>query len=136
MTLTSNKALVLLIGFLALISLAAGAYGDYGNTFQIQYDSQGEILTQFVAPFAFVYVLLYFLLTKTLQLILMDDDSPWFADRPDVNTEATLMALAITLMLVPTPFWDMIITWINYLGLGLVAAFGLLFLYMLYLMAF
>lgn len=136
---TLNKILLMAVMLATFISFTSGAYGDYNSydSFQIsEYDSQGEIVTQFVAPFIFTYVLLYFLLTKTLHFILMDDDSPWFADKPNVKKEAVLMSLAITLMLVPTPFWQLIINSINYLGVGLMAAFGLLFIYMLYLMAF
>lgn len=98
------------------------------------YDSNQEILTEFVAPFIFVYMLLYFGLGKALHFTLRDNDG-WGGNTSSVSKEAAIMATAVTLMLIVTPFWNQIRLVIRGLGMITVAAFVIGFLYVLYVMA-
>lgn len=77
-----------------------------------QYDSQEEILTQLVAPFIFVSILLQILFNRALRFAFVDEDSGDDLlslvedNRPNLNREATLMAITATAILIPTPFWN------------------------------
>lgn len=108
--------------------------GDWGTI--PDFDSHEEILGQFVAPFLFVFVLLQFSLRKVLEFTFdngNDRPAPWEDDGPSVEKEATVMALAISLMLVASPYWSLIQTMAASIGVIAVAALILVFLFLIYL---
>lgn len=127
-TSTSSKASI----FLALILFTGLASADYyysdgpsGTQFEIE--DHEEILLEYVAPFLFIFALLQFTLKKALEYTFATDDDPVpMDDGPDVGKEATVMALAISLMMVASPYW----TWIQTTaaGIGLIAMLGLVLL--------
>lgn len=139
----NKKFLIAGIVLVAFIGSASGYYYDNsdiggisaGNLGIPEYDSNREILTEFVAPFIFVYMLLYFGLTKALHFTLRDNDRGWRGNEPNVSKEAAIMATAVTLMLIVTPFWNQIRLAMRGLGLVTVGAFIVGFFYVLYLMA-
>jgi len=144
-TSTLNK----LLGLFLLFSFSIGGvsadyyYPDQGqssmNDWGVipQFDSQEQLVQEFVAPFLFIVVLLQFSLRKALAFTFAKDDDypePFSRDnKPNVSKEATVMAVAIALMMVASPYW----TWIQTVaaGLGLVAMFGLIltFMFLIYL---
>ncbi len=102
------------------------------------FDSHEDIVQQFVAPFLFIVVLLQFSLKKALAFTFSTDDRQPYDilsnnEKPNVNKEATIMAVTIALMMVASPYW----TWIQTVaaGLGLAAMFGLIltFMFLIYL---
>lgn len=108
-----------------ILSTVAGShyYGKGGDSASItdadtgfsvpQYDSQAEIVTQLVAPFIFVSFLLRLALSRALTLALAQDQHDRIAifrpeERVDVSTESTVISIAITAMMIPTPAWDFV----------------------------
>lgn len=131
------------IWLLALISIfVSTAVGDYygSNNFDgyestvdiPQFDSNEEILVEFVAPFLFLVALLNFILIKVLNIIVGSKDEyptgawppgiPVRDDRPDVRKYSLMMSVSITGMLVVTPYWTYI-RWAS-ASLGLIALGG------------
>ena len=144
-TLTSTSKISALIFLGLLLSSLAVAQGDYyynqdsslGDWGSIpEFDSQEEIVGQFVAPFLFVFVLLQFSLRKALEFTFDNNNSrpaPWEDDGPSVDKEATVMALAISLMLVASPYWSLIQAMAASIGLLAVGALILVFLFLIYM---
>lgn len=142
--LTSNN-LVLLLSFVFLFTSVSGYYySDDGDSYSIsgdetgfstpEFDSQREIVTELVAPFIFISVLLQFLINKALSFTFATDDNP-LSDGPDVGRESMLMSLAITGMLVPSPLWDQLRLLIQSIGVVVVLGFlGLAFLVFYYML--
>lgn len=123
-------------------------YGDSGSDYSIdgdtgfsipQYDSQQEIITLLVLPFIFISVLLRYVFIRALHLTLADDNNPpllYPADkRPDVSREATVMALAATGILVPSPMWTYVRWAVQLLDTVAIFGFAGLVLFVMYLMA-
>jgi hypothetical protein len=134
MTSTSRKASLLLFTVLVGVSAvsASHTFDDRGvNTgFDVpEFESNQEILTELVAPFIFVFVLMQYTLSRALHFAL---DKP---GRPETTKETTLLSLAIVTMLVPSPFWDLIRLSAESLGLLAVLAFAGLFLFVIYVMS-
>lgn len=136
-TLTSSKGLV----FLAVLMFVGGVSADYYYTggsddFEFQdFEEHEEILYEFVAPFLLIFVLLKFSLQKALEFTFATDDEnvPW-EDGPDLGKEATVMALAITLMLVASPYWSWVQTTAS--GIGLLTLLGLVLALILFAWVF
>ena len=138
-----------LLGLFLLFSFSIGGvsadyyYPDQGqssmNDWGVipQFDSQEQLVQEFVAPFLFIVVLLQFSLRKALAFTFAKDDDypePFSRDnKPNVSKEATVMAVAIALMMVASPYW----TWIQAFaaGIGLLAmtALVLVFLFLIYM---
>lgn len=146
-TSTSSKGLSVFLLILFSLSFVS-AQGDYyypdqGNSMNDwgsvpEFDSQEEIVQQFVAPFLFIVVLLQFSLKKALAFTFSTDDREPYDilsnnDKPNVNKEATIMSVAIALMMVASPYW----AWVQAVatGLGLAAMLGLVltFMFLIYL---
>lgn len=123
MTSTSmSKKLLLSLLILGMLSGVSADY-YYGNShsgsitgdtgFSVpQYESQREIITQLVAPFLFVSILLQILFNRALRFAFVDEDQNRGIldlvenNRPNLRRESTLMAITATAILIPTPFWD------------------------------
>ncbi len=150
-TWTSSKSLILGIFLLVLTSVAAAqitGQGSYDSSeisadtgFSIpEYSSHQEILTELVAPFIFLTVLLHFALTKALHFTLAEEDygpqNPFAPNRaPNVKRYSLVMSLAITGALVPTVIWDYVLWSIRLLGVTSLLFFIGLILFVLYLMS-
>jgi len=101
-----------------------------------QFDSHEEIVGQFVAPFLFITILLKFSLEKALEFTFdsgNDRPAPWEDDGPDVEKEATVMALAIAAMLVASPYWSLIQTMAASIGVLAAGMLILIFLFLIYM---
>lgn len=97
-------------------------YGDRGSSigaetgFTIpEYESQEEVVTQLVAPFLLITILLQIAFQRALSFAFVDNDNgPTLRqlivdeDPPSVKKESTVMALAVAGMLVPSPFFKYI----------------------------
>lgn len=143
-TSTLNK-----LGFLTLflLSFLGGVsadhyYYDDGSSFDEwgavpQFDSQEQIVQEFVAPFLFIVVLLQFSLRKALAFTFARDDDypqPFGRDnKPNVSKEATVMAIAIALMMVASPYWAWIQAFAAGIGLLAMTALVLVFLFLIYM---
>lgn len=92
-----------------------------------EFESQEEILTGFVAPFLFVFILMQFSLKNVLEFTFAGNES-----EDNVNREATVMAAAITLMVVASPYWLWIQTMAASLGVIAAGAIVLVFLFLIY----
>lgn len=147
-----SKKLVFLILLLALMVSGVTAdyyygdstsYGSMGDTgFSIpEYSSQQEIFTQLVAPFLFLTVLLQILFNRALRFAFVDESkgndllSLMENNKPNLNREATLMAITATAILIPTPFWNYVIFAVGSIGvitvtIVAVAAFLLLYYFL------
>ena len=116
---------------------AGGASSSMGDWFDVpEFSSHEEIVYEFVAPFLFVFVLLQFSLRKALEFTFDNENNrpaPWEDGGTDVSKEATIMALAITMMLVASPYWSLIQTMAAGIGLLAVGALILIFLFLIYL---
>lgn len=127
MTSTLNKKL-LLLGIISA-SMISGVAADYyyyndGGSNSItqdtgfsvpEYESQQELVTQLVAPFLLITILLQIGFERALRFAFVDEDR----DRslldllennrpPSVKKESTVMALATAGILVPSPFFQYI----------------------------
>lgn len=148
MILTSTTKLMVLAALVSLLVSGVAAqhyyesgsgYGSHDSEFSVpQFESQEEILAELVAPFIFMSILLQFFLQKVLHFTLRDqDDYPagirLTDDRPNVRRESTLMAVTITGILIPTPFWTYVRYSIASIGLIAVTMFVGVFLFIVYL---
>lgn len=142
---TSTRKLVF-AGFLAVFLLGQVAGSHYysdGQGYSIgqdsgfsipEYESQSELGTQLIAPFIFIVVLLKFSFERVLQFVLDTNDHPIRDEEPDVSREATIMAIAVAGMMIPTPFWDYV-RWIGS-GIGLAASGAILLVILFLIFAF
>ncbi|PSG98715.1 MAG: hypothetical protein BRC29_01145 [Nanohaloarchaea archaeon SW_7_43_1] len=105
--------------------------GDTGFSVP-QYDSQAELATELIAPFLFLVILLKFGLEMVLSNVLDSNNAPIPGEKPDVSRESTLMALTITGMLIPTPFWDYMRLAASSIGLIATGAVILAILFVIY----
>ena len=129
-TSTSTKASLLLLSLFLTISVVSATHnsgsivGDSGFGAP-DYDDHWEIASKLAAPFVFVTLLFQISLNTTFAYTLAD------GDKSQYRRITTIMALAITGMLVPSPFWDYIIFASQSIGLiavtTLVFVFGLIF---------
>lgn len=108
------------------------------------YDSHREILTQLVAPFLLIALVLQIGLYRGLLFTLADDEpttgalltgDPYSKKRKRVRKQSMMLSLVITGMIVPTPFFRKIndvVAWVFggsiYLMMGIFALAALLFL--------
>ncbi|MFB6182870.1 MAG: hypothetical protein ABEI78_02285 [Candidatus Nanohaloarchaea archaeon] len=130
---TLNKVIFLLIVISIFFQFSASYQRSFSsqNYFDVpEFDSQKDILYKFALPFVFIYSMLYFLISKTLELVL--DDSGAFSSGPDVNQESILITLSITLMLLASPFWEKLIRTMMLFGKYAVLLIGLFILYTVY----
>lgn len=137
---------VILIFSLSFVSAEQSfVYPDQssGQSFESQdwfeaptWDSQQELIYQILAPFAFVTILLQFSLKKALRMTFAQDDNtnPFTgANKPKVHKESTAMALAISGMLLASPYWPLIRQMAASIGILSVAMVILIMLYIGYL---
>lgn len=138
---TSKLFFLLFLGLVLTSLVSANYYYNDGSSSldqwgQIpQFDSHEEIVAQFVAPFIFITVLLKFSLEKALEFTFDNSNerpAPWEDDGPSVEREATVMALAISGMLVASPYWSWIQTLATSIGVLAAGALVLIFLFLIY----
>ena len=142
-TSTLNK---ILLFSLILSGLVSGASADYyyydqgnsmGDWSVPEFDSQEQLVQQFVAPFLFIVVLLQFSLRKALAFTFAKDDDydqPFTRnEKPEVSKEATVMAVAIALMMVASPYWPWVQAFATGIGLLAMSALVLVFMFLIYL---
>lgn len=144
---TSSKIFLVVVSALIFSGLGSADYyyndgasdslGDVANWGNVpEFSSHEEIVYEFVAPFLFVFVVLQFSLRKALEFTFDNDNNrpaPWEDNGTDVTKEATIMALAITMMLVASPYWSLIQTMAAGIGLLAVGTLILIFLFLIYL---
>jgi len=144
-------SMVLLVLFVSTAS--AQYYNDPGTISNDEYfsfpdyDSQTELVSQLVAPFIFVAVLLNFALSRALRFILANDsDDPWNDphvawampgaqapdEGPNVKRYSMIMSIAITASIVPTPYWNLIRTFMASIGIISGGAIAVIFVYGFY----
>lgn len=150
----NRKHFVLASLILVFTAFSAGQVGNsyYGDRagsitadtgFSVpEYDSQEQLLTELVAPFIFLSILLQLILTKVLHGILRDENQPhgYVApagvpmqdDTPNVRRYSMLMSVTITAMLVPSPFWAYVRWVAGSIGLIAVTMIAGILLYGLY----
>lgn len=98
-----------------------------------EYNSQSALLTQLIAPFLFIVVLLKFSFERVLQFVLdTNNHPPWGNDKPDVSRESTIMSIAIAGMMIPTPFWDYVRLAASGIGLVTTGAVLLVILFLIF----
>lgn len=111
----SRKVLAICLVFLFLLGSAIGqtqdsyAYQDgVENMFvdfdRFDFDSQWDILTQFVAPFLFLFIIFQIGLERALNFTTSTDDGFYSNDEQKEKNKkySMVLALIITLILVPT----------------------------------
>ncbi len=136
-----NRRLILffslLVGLLSAASASHSSYDAepwYDTGFRLpDYDSHSEILVQFVAPFIFLTILLHLALSQALHFTFVDRRNRGYwrthpGAKPPVRRMSLLMSLAITGMLVPTPFWTLVQSSLNVIGMLAVLVFVFLML--------
>lgn len=145
-TSTRKIAAIMVLVFFAVGVVSGSHYYDHGgqsysvspddSQFSIpEYNSQSALLTQLVAPFLFIVVLLKFSFERVLQFVLdTNNHPPGVDDTPDVSREATIMAAAVAGMMIPTPFWDYV-RWIAS-GIGIVTSGAVLLVILFLIFAF
>lgn len=130
---TLESKAVIAVALLLVVPLASGNefyYGDNSgssyttdNGFSIpQYDSQQELISQLIAPFIFLTILLQIAYSRALRLIFVDDqvdlvDLVGNNRPPQVRRQSIMLALATTGILVPTPFWQYVRWAVGSIGL-------------------
>lgn len=141
MTSTLTKYLSIILLLTITVSTAAASFhsggGDPYENLQIpHYDSQAEILTELVAPFLLIFFIFQIGLKQALKFALSAEDE-WHSEREQArkqrNKYATLIALAVSLMLVPTQLFQDInelifvvfggLTYIIFIGVGLLVLY-------------
>jgi hypothetical protein len=143
----STKFSVLAAIFVLLSGLAVGSHyydhqqsgysvtGDTGFSVP-EYESQSQLATELVAPFLFIVVLMKFAFQKVLIFSFAEDDRVDWPGRDDhkslYSREATLMAVAVTGMMIPTPFWGYVRLIASSLGLIATSAVALVILFLIY----
>ena len=142
MTSTSSKVVLLLITLAIVTFNAAAPHNDGGGDFGLQYsdtgfsvpdyDTHAEIVTMFVAPFLFVSLLLQLALYTVFRSTILNDNymsrEERRAEKKKVRKASTIMAMAITGMLVVTPFWNLVILMSSTIGLIAVGTVLVVFL--------
>lgn len=128
-TSTSANRKILLAAFILLLPLASASHyyanqasGSISDETQFsvpEYDSHQEIIAELVAPFIFITILIQLAFTNVLHWIFYEEDDNYprnipygisvREDRLDVRKYSTVMAVTVTAMLVPSPFWDYVI---------------------------
>lgn len=148
-TSTLNKKLLALLLVAVLLSGMGAAehyYGDSGGeSFSVtemdsgfsvpEYNSQAEIATELVAPFLFIVILLKFGFEKMLMFAFASDDhnvADMLDEGPSFSKEATLMAVTVAAMLIPTPFWDYVRLLGGSIGLAATVAVLLALLFVIF----
>lgn len=124
-TSTSTKLSVFILVMITFTGIAFGSHyynhqqqgysvtGDTGFSMP-QYDNQTELLTQLLAPFLLITIILQTGFERALRFAFADDDDPTLLDLtenkrpPGIKRKSMVMALAVTGMLVPTPFFQYI----------------------------
>lgn len=145
MILTSTKKVLLitlvLIGFASTVS-ADFYYNNGGSPISDEdyftlpeYDSQQEIATQLVAPFLLITILLQIGIERALYFTLDTSGLPTQnkTEKKKAKKQATIIALMIAGMMVPTPIFQSMnsaVSWI--FGGALYILFGIAFVYFLY----
>jgi magnesium-transporting ATPase (P-type) len=127
-TSTSNKTVTAILAVLFISSFAAASHNsaDFDTGFDVpEFDSHSEIATLLVAPFIFVTLLLQIALNAVLRSTIGRGNTP--GHDPNYSKFATIMALSITAMLVPSPFWNYIILAGD--SIGVISVTILLFLF-------
>lgn len=129
MSLRSISSKLMIVGVLSVIFTvtALGEFGQFDDSsgeiltdqneyWQIpQHQDQSELLTELVAPFLFISIILQLVYGKVLAYILRDEvetpyGMPYYDDnKPKVRKYSVLLAVTTSLALIPTPFWDYII---------------------------
>lgn len=143
MTSISTKAVLISLLFLTIVSGvnasfhdASGTNNPYENLQIPHYDSQTEILTELVAPFLLIFFVFQIGLKQALKFALSAEDE-WHSEkeaaRKQRNKYATLIALSVTLMLVPTKLFQDInelifvvfggLTYVLLIGTGLIVLY-------------
>lgn len=108
--------------------------GDTGFSIP-EYNSQSELATELIAPFLFIVILMKFAFERVLEFTLVgnnDRPNPWDDSGENVSREATLMAIAVTGMMIPTPFWSYVRTVASSLALVATSAVLLVLLFLIY----
>lgn len=127
------KVFLALSSFLILISAGSAQITDSrapDTDFSTpEFESNQEIMTQLIAPFVFLFVLMQYTLSRALHFALDR------RGRPETNKETTLLSLAIVTMLVPSPFWQYVQWGIQGLGLIGAAGFVALFLFVMLILS-
>lgn len=98
-----------------------------------EYNSQSAILTQLIAPFLFIVVLLKFSFERVLQFVMdTNNHPPWEDGKPDVSRESTIMSIAVAGMMIPTPFWDYVRLTASGIGLATAGAVLIAVLFLIF----
>lgn len=143
MTSTLTKAAAISLIFLFSLSTATATFHSatgtddpYENFSIPHYDSQAEILTELVAPFLLIFFIFQIGLKQALKFSLSAEDD-WHHEKEEArkqrNKYATLIALTVTLMLIPTKLFQDInelifvvfggITYLIFIGVGLIVVY-------------
>lgn len=137
-TWTLNKKSVFFLSALLIMSSFAAAdyYYERNSGFSTdtgfsapQYDSQEEILTQLVAPFLLIAIILQIGFDRALRFAFVGDQNNDLLglvedNRPsNVRKQSTLMAVAVAGMLVPTSFFQLLNSYIAILFGGITYIF-------------
>lgn len=131
-----RKANLLILITLFVSSLGLGQVSDTSD-YEInvpEYQSNGEILIQFIIPFLTVFVVLFWVLRHALHFTFHDEDSPpW--EKPDVNKYALLISLSISLAVIVSPFWEYFSQYIASLGTIFIGVLGVFLFFIMYIMS-
>ena len=129
MTSTLNKLLVLAVLSLTIISFGSASHeSGFDTGFNTpDFDSHSEIVTLLVAPFLFVTLLLQISLNAVLRSTIGRGAD--HGHEPNYKKFSTVMALSITAMLVPSPFWQYIILAGDSIGVIAVSILLLVFVF-------
>ena len=141
-----SKFSVLTIFFLIISGFVSGQYyndggtigGQTSDTFLIpEFDSNREIATEFVAPFLLITILLQRGLYQALSFTLDTSNIPGSDKKKyaKVRKQSTIMALLISGMMVPTPYFQNFSTYITTLFGSIMLLLGAaLFIGILYIL--
>lgn len=103
-----------------------------------EYQSQEQVVSELVAPFIFVAILLHIGFSRALRFAFVDDSNKTMLDlmqnnEPSgINRKSMLMSIAVTAMLVPTPFWTYVRIAMGTVGLVAVTIFAAAALFLFY----
>jgi heme/copper-type cytochrome/quinol oxidase subunit 2 len=128
-TSTSNKTILLALVLAATISFGAASHeSGFETGFDTpELESHSEIVTLLVAPFLFVTLLLQITLNAVLRSTIGRGSN---GHDPNYKKFSTVMALSITAMLVPSPFWQYIILAGDSIGVISVSILLLVFVFL------
>lgn len=129
-TSTSNKIIVLALILITTISLSTASHqSNFDTGFDMpDFESHSEIVTLLVAPFLFVTLLLQITLNAVLRSTIGRGSNN--GHNPNYKKFSTVMALSITAMLVPSPFWQYIIFAGDSIGVISVSILLLVFIFL------